>query len=281
MRFSPIIVIGMHRSGTSLLTRIIEDAGFFLGQKKDENDEAVFFQRLNIWMLSQLHASWDTPYTARFLTPAYQENMIRVIEAHLRSNDRIQFLGLRMFLKYRNIKDIDFPWGWKDPRNTFTLPVWHTLFPDAKIIHIYRNPIDVAESLRKREMATNFVSRTWGDWLKESMLKGNVGYISSLRVQDIKEGIKLWMEYTDAALRIEETYPDGCIRIKYEDFLSQPTRELERLSKFLNIQGLGGLQVQIDSTRKYAFLGNDELRQEYERMRNTPLMMKLGYDAIK
>jgi hypothetical protein len=42
-------------------------------------------------------------------------------------------------------------WGWKDPRNSITLPVWLKLFPDARVIHIVRNGVDVAESLYRRQ----------------------------------------------------------------------------------------------------------------------------------
>src|SRR5688572_27012894 len=146
MEVNPIIIVGMHRSGTSVLTRILEQSGVFFGSKRDENDEAVFFQSLNIWMLSQLSASWDSPYNARFLDEQRKQHMVRVAEMHFRGIHRIDFLGRTRFFKYRDIRKLDLRWGWKDPRNTFTLPVWLSFFPRAKIIHIYRNPIDVAQS---------------------------------------------------------------------------------------------------------------------------------------
>ncbi len=30
-------------------------------------------------------------------------------------------------------------WGWKDPRNTFTLPMWLSIFPKARVLHVLRN----------------------------------------------------------------------------------------------------------------------------------------------
>ena len=43
----PIIVIGMHRSGTTLLTRMMERCGVFWGTVKDEYNEATCFQSIN------------------------------------------------------------------------------------------------------------------------------------------------------------------------------------------------------------------------------------------
>ena len=42
----PIIITGMHRSGTSLLSEILMKQGVFMGSKLDSNSESVFFQRI-------------------------------------------------------------------------------------------------------------------------------------------------------------------------------------------------------------------------------------------
>jgi hypothetical protein len=41
-------------------------------------------------------------------------------------------------------------WGWKDPRNTLTLPFWQDLPPGLKTLIIVRNPLEVAYSMRER-----------------------------------------------------------------------------------------------------------------------------------
>lgn len=41
--FDPVIIIGMHRSGTSMISRMIEALGLFQGKEKDPNNEAFFF----------------------------------------------------------------------------------------------------------------------------------------------------------------------------------------------------------------------------------------------
>ena len=45
MKYNPIIIIGMHRSGTSMLSKILEDSDIFLGNNKDINNEALFFKK--------------------------------------------------------------------------------------------------------------------------------------------------------------------------------------------------------------------------------------------
>ncbi len=49
----PIIIVGMHRSGTSMISRILEELGIFMGKSKDANHKASFFHNLNNWLLQQ------------------------------------------------------------------------------------------------------------------------------------------------------------------------------------------------------------------------------------
>ena len=58
---SPIIIIGMHRSGTTMLSKILEDMGVFMGEKKDINNEALFFLNFNRYIFKQTFATWDSP----------------------------------------------------------------------------------------------------------------------------------------------------------------------------------------------------------------------------
>ena len=60
---SPIIITGIHRSGTSLLTRIIENNSVFFGESKDINQESLFFQNINKWIMSINSSTWDNPKT--------------------------------------------------------------------------------------------------------------------------------------------------------------------------------------------------------------------------
>ena len=63
----------------------------------------------------------------------------------------IEFLGAGRLLRYRSVHSLPFAWGWKDPQTIFTLPLWLKLFPDAKLIYLTRNGVDVAASLLTRE----------------------------------------------------------------------------------------------------------------------------------
>ena len=57
----PLIIIGMHRSGTSMVTRMLQGAGVFTGRRLEMNGAARFFQRINRWLFHLNRATWDHP----------------------------------------------------------------------------------------------------------------------------------------------------------------------------------------------------------------------------
>jgi len=285
----PLIIIGMHRSGTSMLSRVLEDLGIFMGIKKDENNEALFFVKFNNWILRQVNASWDNPYNYKVAGENFRNLTIDLAERYICSIKRIEYFGIKNFFKYKSLKELDFPWGWKDPRNTFTLDVWSKIFPNAKILHIYRNPIDVAVSLKKRrEKCLEKFHWSIKKEIKFVLLRGYLGCdCLSPKFRDLMEGISLWEEYISRVFEIEETYDLDIIHIKYEDLLEIPKKNIVNILGEINLLNTVR-ESDIDNTvnglnkgRRYAFLGNDYLGNIYEHIRTKNLMRKLGYDNIR
>ena len=66
-KIEPIIITGMHRSGTSIISKILINKGIFMGSKLDPNSESIFFQRINKWILSCIGSSWDNPQSLKDL----------------------------------------------------------------------------------------------------------------------------------------------------------------------------------------------------------------------
>ena len=282
----PVIILGMHRSGTTLLTKILENLGLFIGWKKEKNYESIYFLKFNKWVLEQANITWDNLYNYRFIhDPFFEKLTVALAEKYIKSIRRIEYLGLLKTLKYKSLKDLDFPWGWKDPRNIITLNIWLKVFPDAKIIHIYRNPIDVAQSLRNR-VITFEKSFKWTikRRLKFFLLKGYIGYNLSLRTKDIYEGIKLWEEYISNVLDLEKKLGIDILHIKYEKLLESPFKEIRTIVNKINLKveekKIKRVINTINSNRKYAFLSNEELVEVYKTIKNNKLFKLLGYNNL-
>jgi hypothetical protein len=247
----PVIFIGMHRSGTSMLARLLEQLGMFFGAAKDENNEAVFFQDLNEWLLAQCGGRWDNPtaFNQYFWRNAETVQWTERYLGNLMESPRaVQFLGARYAL--RGIRGLETPWGWKDPRNTFTLPLWLRIFPDAKVVSIERNGVDVAQSLRAREInILNDIPRLYRrNRLTFFLRLRRSGFVHSPRCLVLEDGFALWEEYTSQARAAMGQVPAGrALALRYEDVLADPVKWLGLGADFC---GLKVSQNQIEDVAK-------------------------------
>lgn len=193
----PVCIAGMHRSGTSTVAQMLYRLGLYLGREEDlfaassANEDGFWenerFVGLNEAILRSHASGWDLPPD---LEPGWQRGE-RL--ASLRDEAR------------RLIEDFEGeePWGWKDPRTSLTLPFWLDLLPNMKAVVCLRNPLEVANSLRKRGSAS------------------------------ILSGLNLWKVYNE---RLMDTLEEGrYIVTHYESYFHRPQEELRRVVDFLGV----------------------------------------------
>lgn len=256
---SPVIIMGMHRSGTGMISRILERLGLFTGAQKQRDHEALFFLNLNDWLMSQCGGAWDHPQPIHDLIAHGEAKRMALdyIRFIMKTPRVASYMGWKNYLRHGSPERLDFPWGWKDPRNTFTLPFWLEIFPEAKVIHIYRNGVDVANSLCVRERA-RFNSRVqpiYDSYMKLLYVirpkKG--GFADSLRCSTLEGGFSLWEEYLHEARSQVARLRDRAIEVKYEEFVTNPSETLRCLAKFCGLPENGAAADGIRKTRAYAY----------------------------
>ena len=147
-KLQPLIISGMHRSGTSLLAKLFDQAGVSMGNQLQGDYESRLFRMLNDAALEIIHTPWDYPLLSQDVTEQTWDNLSQFIRKRLlRTTDLILHYP-KLLWSSQLIKTT---WGWKEPRNLILHPLWNRLFPEAKWILIKRNPLDVAFSLYTRE----------------------------------------------------------------------------------------------------------------------------------
>jgi len=227
----PLIVIGMHRSGTSVVMRCLEAMGIFCGAALDDNHEPWFFANLNNWLMRQVGAEWDCPQPAiAYLKhPELAEWSAQRLRDFLTSPRSWLFLGARRALTARHAMALHEPWGWKDPRNTLTLPVWARVFPDAKVLVVHRHGMDVAESLRVRASRMLGESkRRRADWWSPRPLAAT----NSARCLDLKGGLALWHEYVTLGEQALRSSGLRHMAIRFEELMEAPSKGLRDIASF-------------------------------------------------
>lgn len=238
---SPIIITGMHRSGTSLLSKLLIKNSFNFGYYRDINNESIYFQRLNRWIMSCRGSSWDNPLT--FSDMNDEDLDIIVIRIKELINNRFPnslYFGFPNILFNKSFSNISENWAWKDPANIFTNIIWKKIFPDLKIINIVRNPIDVSISLLRRQkelkstdkyIFTNFLA-SFIPLL--SVNKG--GILSSFNLENIDDCLLLYKKYLNEMKSNNNIYKNNIINVHYEDLLENPMDELLKIYDFCNLK---------------------------------------------
>lgn len=144
-----LLVIGMHRSGTSALTRVLNLCGVDLGSNlmppAEANNEHGFWEHMeavdiNQRLLNHLRRNW---WDARRMPPDWLESPIAVA-----SQARIAELAGQGF-------GASPLWAIKDPRICRLLPLWINGLRDAgvtvKLVFMLRHPAEVVASLGRRD----------------------------------------------------------------------------------------------------------------------------------
>jgi len=263
----PLILIGCHRSGTSIVCRMLEQFGLFVGDRQDDHSEAIFFQHLNRWMLREASAGWDHPeLMGRFLRDGEAVNLaIALLRQHMGSMRAHSFLGLGPWLMGRRLPDPGIPWGFKDPRSTFTLPVWLRIFPEARVLHVTRHGVDVAESLRKRrskEMeAARVRLRDWPSYFPAKPLANRLAHTP--RCSTLEGAFDVWELYENEARRHGTDSGPAFRTVRYEDLLSKPQEILRDLAEFAGVEPgdalLAETAAQADPERAFAYRRDSRL----------------------
>ena len=196
-----VCVLGMHRSGTSLVAGLLRHLGIDLGPDDallpaDSNNPSGYFElrelvHLNNDILAHYGGSWgELPE----LPPGWEDS-----DELAQIRDSARRLLRRRFAESPQ-------WGWKDPRTCVTLPFWQRLAPGLRYVICVRNPVDVAYSLRSREGE--------GRGLDEHALD--------------------WLRHTASALAYTAGRPR--VVVHYERFFKDSEHELRRLAGFLGCE---------------------------------------------
>jgi len=276
---SPVVVVGMHRSGTSLVSRILDECGVMMGKDLQEDHESLFFIGLNEWIYENAGASWERPIALAELTkltPAME-----AIEAYVRK--RLSSRSSRAYsgesLK-NGVFDMEGTWGWKDPRNGPSLPLWKSIWPDMKVIHVLRHGVDVAASLKTRNSShwEGGVSR-FKKWLPTySWRSSRSPIMRGQRSASMEGGLSFWSEQVGMEMEILSTIDDKHT-VRYEELLSSPRDQISRILEYLSIdiseEKISAIEADINHSRAFAFRQVPELVEFAEN--NSSVLEKHGY----
>jgi len=245
-----ICILGMHRSGTSVITRCVNLLGISLGNpdrmlppRFDNPDgfwEHADIVRLHDDILRFFSRRWDSTIPL----PKYW-NKVRGMNNYKKQIHKL----IDQEFSSSNI------WGWKDPRTCLLLPLWIEVLQERQtkldIIFVIRNPHEVVTSLKRRD-----------------------GF-------EHNQGYAIWTLYLLSALKHCEGL--RCVFIHYERFLNDPLNQLRKISDKLELpwpqdeMGLSRkLQTIVKPSLRHSKMADEEFLNDF----TIPLVVRDTYRLL-
>ena len=195
-----VVVLGMHRSGTSAVSRIVNLLGADVGPESDlltEFDnpsghwESKTLVACNDKILASFGRSWDFP---PWFAPGWE------------FSERASRLLPELREAFASVYHSS-PWVWKDPRTCLTFPLWRrVLGPDLAVVLVFRDPGAVVTSVKRRDGIPILYS------------------------------VGLWHHYVRAAVAASAGLPVVCLQ--FEDLAASPVTAVEALARDLRALGV-------------------------------------------
>jgi GT2 family glycosyltransferase len=205
-----VVVLGMHRSGTSLLSNILHLLGVDMADTNDrvnEKNAGGFWERPDMFRLQD-------EVLAAIGRPIGQPSHVLPFPAAWWRRKEVQALKPKLvaYLREQLEKSAN-PWGFKDPRTCRLLPLWWEVFRELNVeplyVHAIRSPVESAVSMAEQSQARKISNAT---------------------------GELMWLSYNYDIIR-HVTIKQPPILVDYDEWFEDPLGTARRLVDALGIGG--------------------------------------------
>lgn len=217
-----LIVLGMHRSGTSLVSSWLNKCGLNLGDHclgGDKFNKEGHFEDLDFLHLHEEVLSYYKIIRTGLIPPF---NFKLSEDYYKKLTDNIKFKNSQ----HRQ-------WGWKEPRTCLFLDFYQEAIPDAKYVIVYRNYQFVVESLCRREF--NILNSKYNALDKKEQ-KLHYEYFEE-RVKEIQMATQVylstWIRYNKNLLKLMNSVDkNNYVIVKYDRLVENDKTVFEKLKEW-------------------------------------------------
>lgn len=203
---APIVIGATGGSGTRVVARLAQLAGYDLGSEVNEASDALAFRLFHDrWINHFVRAQHRNICLSKKETAQMAADFHGAIERHLS----------------RSAAGTETRWGWKAPRSIYLLPFLQAQFPSLKFIHVLRDGRDMAFSKNRNQLRKHGAQvLSWRErWFNTEPVRS----------------ILLWARVNLGASAFGETrLPEAYLPVRFEDLCGKPVETTARIMRFLD-----------------------------------------------
>jgi len=214
-----VVILCGHHSGSSMLAGCLHRMGVEMEDEESHQEiggihpkgmwERKQFEIMNDKILDKAGGSWRQP--------PKEERILQLVNDEALAS---QIKGL--------VRQTQKPlWGWKDPRNALTIPVWHPHLVNPYYIVLYRKKL----SLLRSHLSQNY------QW--------KFGFLNTSEKAE-----KFIDEYYYRIINFMKTVENKMV-VRYESMLTNPIDELKRIAHFIGVETNVEALEMIDSSLRH------------------------------
>ena len=209
-----VIVLGMHRSGTSVVSGLLDKMGLTTGEpllESNENNLKGFFERVDLVLMNKILLTHQRVYESN----SYRFSTTKCVDFVKKNIDTSTFLMGRRLLSFVNNAQ-NYPWLIKEPRLCISIKCWLPFIHKIpSFLFIYRHPLDVALSMNKRS-----------------------------NEYSISRSLRMWYVYNRFAIQQSNKFCH--VIVSHSLLFANPYLELERIHKVLSLNCRVNLPKNVD-----------------------------------
>lgn len=226
----PVVIGGVGGSGTRLITRILNELGFFMGSDLNEAYDnlwfTLLFKRKGILTVPEDEFSELVEIFLKGMSGSEnftkkQTELINQLTLTDRKEHSTKWLKKRAhaLLSRKKLKiQSSSMWGWKEPNSHIVLDRLIPHFRNIKYIHVTRNGLDMAHSSNQNQL------KFWG----QEFIGTNFEITS-------RSSLRYWCIVHKRVLEIGRSMGSNFLFLNYDDFCTNPENGIYILRRFLGL----------------------------------------------
>ena len=203
---APLIIGATGGSGTRVVARIAQRAGYNLGTHVNEANDALAFRPFHDRWINHFLGMEDHDAGSGDGIPDRMANDFKAALAHHLDSPSAEVAR----------------WGWKAPRSIYLLPFLYAQFPDLRFIHVLRDGRDMAFSRNQNQLRKHGPKiLNWRErWFNPESVRS----------------VLLWARINVRVAEFGETkLRENYLVVRFEDLCGSPRETVARILRFLHV----------------------------------------------